>query len=799
MANPPGEEIVVNDNSHDNMDIRINDTTQSQKGNPKHALLLAHAVMASVLVVFFAPAVFSSAQFVYLDTGRLFEPMKRYISQELLHGRFPAWNPYSGLGVPIVAGAIDSAQHPFNLLLLPSLDLGFKLWILLMYFIAMAGGFAWARCLGRSWYASIGAGLAFGISGFLVSESSNLQFLSAYATLPLVFAVAHAWFIHGTPSRLALLCLASALCASAGDPQSWGFVVLMLPFYAIFAAGPKEGRPRAAARGLIALLASVVSAAPFYLPVFAWLPHTSRNMALLPLDYEKWNLHAFRLAEFIVPHVFRGDPGSLANPLYQLYAGNEWTPYPWALSIYLGAVCFTLAVTGAFRARSARWMLVIAALFAWMAMGANGGFWEIAGQIPILRSFRYWEKMAIWTTLFVSMASAFGIDAVADDRHLAKRLAVLAGTASVVSFLVAASLALAPDAASQLVLRGNNQALAEALVMNLFKGFLHVALASVPLGLVSYSISRNWIPRASRAALVFVLIVDVALANRGAFYLSDNLHWSPPPLASALNQEDGIQRTIVPFGPQIDRWPSLDTFERMYRWFAHTLDAPWNVPSHVGNFRPYEGMIQDRMYRYELATNFTPMIGAGLWGVSSAIVPDKPDAAAQVKVPPPYRVLGTDAELPAYAVEIPHRPRAYLAKKLMEADDKGALMFALEPNAISSGFVVLESSVPTDYAPSYGDAKIIQDEPEHTALETRSDHRALLVLNDAYAPGWTVSVDGHASEILPANYLARGVWVEAGTHSVVFEYHTPLLRAGWGLFIAGAAAIGIWTLARRRR
>ena len=95
MANSPGEEIVVNDNSHDNMDIRITGTTQSQKGNPELPLFLDLIVMAAILVVFFAPAIFSSAQFVYLDTGRLFEPMKRYISQDLLHGRFPAWNPYS--------------------------------------------------------------------------------------------------------------------------------------------------------------------------------------------------------------------------------------------------------------------------------------------------------------------------------------------------------------------------------------------------------------------------------------------------------------------------------------------------------------------------------------------------------------------------------------------------------------------------------------------------------------------------------------------------------------------------------
>jgi len=113
--------------------------------------------------------------------------------------------------------------------------------------------------------------------------------------------------------------------------------MLMLPLYAVAVSGPQNGYKHASARGFIALLASVVAAAPFVLPVLAWIPHTSRDMALLPAEYEKWNLHAFRFVEFVVPYVFQGDPGRVVNPLYQLYAGNEWTANPWALSVYLGS------------------------------------------------------------------------------------------------------------------------------------------------------------------------------------------------------------------------------------------------------------------------------------------------------------------------------------------------------------------------------------------------------------------------------------------------------------------------------
>ena len=170
------------------------------------------------------------------------------------------------------------------------------------------------------------------------------------------------------------------------------------------------------------------------------------------------------------------------------------------------------------------------------------------------------------------------------------------------------------------------------------------------------------------------------------------------------------------------------------------------------------------------------------------------DVTQAIASPSPGSRQRSCAPLPA----LPHRPRAYLAKKLIEVNENEALWFALDPHSIRSESVVLESSVPKTYASPHGDVTVLRDEPSRTVLETRSDQRTLLVLNDAYAPGWTVSVDGQAAEILPANYMARGVWVEAGTHRAVFEYHTPLLREGWGIFMLFAVAIGIWSFVRRR-
>jgi uncharacterized membrane protein YfhO len=46
----------------------------------------------------------------------------------------------------------------------------------------------------------------------------------------------------------------------------------------------------------------------------------------------------------------------------------------------------------------------------------------------------------------------------------------------------------------------------------------------------------------------------------------------------------------------------------------------------------------------------------------------------------------------------------------------------------------------------------------------------VLVLTDAYFPGWMARVDGAPAEIFRADYLFRGVLLPAGEHMVTFSY-----------------------------
>jgi hypothetical protein len=101
-----------------------------------------------------------------------------------------------------------------------------------------------------------------------------------------------------------------------------------------------------------------------------------------------------------------------------------------------------------------------------------------------------------------------------------------------------------------------------------------------------------------------------------------------------------------------------------------------------------------------------------------------------------------------------------------------------------------------------GDARITRFQPEEVTVQTRSEGPALLVLAEAFFPGWHASVDGAAAPIGRADFLARAVLVPAGTHEVRFWYEVPSVRAGLHVTLATLACgivVAVTRMRKRRR
>jgi uncharacterized membrane protein YfhO len=64
-------------------------------------------------------------------------------------------------------------------------------------------------------------------------------------------------------------------------------------------------------------------------------------------------------------------------------------------------------------------------------------------------------------------------------------------------------------------------------------------------------------------------------------------------------------------------------------------------------------------------------------------------------------------------------------------------------------------------------------------VEARATRPGILVVSDAWAPGWHAVMGGEELKVERVDYLFRGVRVPAGTHIVEFSYRPLSWRIGW--------------------
>ncbi|MFC1493555.1 hypothetical protein ACFL6O_06290, partial [candidate division KSB1 bacterium] len=106
--------------------------------------------------------------------------------------------------------------------------------------------------------------------------------------------------------------------------------------------------------------------------------------------------------------------------------------------------------------------------------------------------------------------------------------------------------------------------------------------------------------------------------------------------------------------------------------------------------------------------------------------------------------------------------------------------------------VVLEKGIPAEIGGSATDEQLesvveeidfLDSEDFYDGKKSKFTFRVntslpgFFVLSDNYHPNWEVTVDGEVKELYRANYLWKGVFLEAGEHDVVFQFKPDVLLA----------------------
>jgi hypothetical protein len=719
------------------------------------------------------------------DTVRLYATHRKEVVEALWELRLPLWNPYEGLGMPLFAQMIHGVLHPVNLvmaLFVPKASLD----VLIIVHIALAAGgsASLARVIGASQTASAVTGFSYALCGYVLSMSANILYLTAAATVP--WAVASVG-IAGDRGK-GWIILGSVLVAASwfgGDPQ-WTFVGLML--------GGALALERAGWRGLLRVSGAAIIgtslAAVQLVPTLALLDNTMRSLGLAAEERMQWALSPWRLLEFAAPGFFSGRPGTeLVSPVFRALGGaQQWFFVPFTASVHVGIVVIVLGVFGFRTGRKGMVLSVASLLFLWLALGMSLGADQLVRHLPIWGSFRYPEKLVGPFTLCVSVLAGLGTDQARALMERWKLIALAALTILAITIVLWLSEGhwlppgpIAADAA---------QAARENLAIGLLLSSLSLAALAVIFGMAL----RQKLMEARLPGLIAGLVFLTSTAAAPfALHLGTRGTVDTTTIRQILPGSDFV-RLIQPVNATEGDGPaSMDKSERLQVMESRMAIPSYNVMNRLDTYGVYTGLMPRRYSEVDGGLDYV----LGDWRLQAIrrfacthlIVPERRHESMNKTVRIAVQggmQLATPSGSGVQAWEVPHRPWAFFAKEVRGAEtEEQARQFFIESISLMQNDVIVEG-VATGTL-SGGRILSSQRHGESIVIDAESTGPGLLVINDAWWPGWQATIDGHPAVVRRADALVRAIEWPPGRHHMVMRYEPSEFR--YGLLISFAALL----------
>jgi hypothetical protein len=750
------------------------------------------AALCGITLVFYHGLWMPGLVLIKRDAFRFHLPIKQYLLERLSAGELPQWFPYEALGRPFIGATHTGVFHPFIALyfLLPVPD-AYRASTLLSCLLAAVGAFMLGRILNFSRAGALVAGVAFTLSGYVVSLTDHITYLYSICALPLFCAALEKALVGSRAWTVAPAALWATVFLN-GDVQTgyyYGFIALAWTVARVPGSRREAGLKLIFCGGLAALLACVQlgPAAVVFVNSARTQPAEFHEQALY------WSTHPLRLVTALASPV-----GENADPVAvgRFFFGNrpmEGKGGPWTTSLYLGIPLTGLAFLGARHRCDLLVLALLGGVALLLALGRYGGLYEIFYHaIPLWSAFRYPEKLMGVVSFATAVLAGAGLDALRAEKGGATPWLVTA-------FLcTSAGLVLHTDAATAWT-AGRFEApeiLARAVTNSAGLAFFHSAVAALGVWLVVLGARRGWLREAFLlVALTTIITLDLSRVNLSAYHVGPvEATTFVPPLAEAIKTREG---ELVPgrFRLVLLAEEQLAMPERVFRGLGHygagsmarrqALDLEHNI-----QFRIESANFYLPGYNTALALLLEQRTGevaaAARYNVTYYIgrrsrLKETRLAQSLVAVLPTY-------DLALFQNPIPAKPRAYLSRRPERAASPvdPATLFS-RPEFLNGEVDVIETTAQTFPGPSPdGVAAIAQYAPEDVRVRVDTPQPAVLVLLDAYDAGWSATLEsGVGLPILRANALVRAVAVPAGAHTVTFSYQTPLLKAGAWASLAG--------------
>ncbi|HEX2163392.1 MAG TPA: YfhO family protein [Thermoanaerobaculia bacterium] len=686
------------------------------------------------------------------------EPGGEFLRDALRRGEWPWWDPYVAAGAPAMANLTQSFFFPPYALVvaLGNTSLLKNVYILSLLLVAAFSSYLFLRRHGLSAEGSAIAAAAVLYCGGLVQNVGS--FIGQTGALLPVTLLLTRWFLD-RPSwrRAAVLAVGYATVACASFPP---LLVAAFGLTALYAATmiARDVEPgRRAIRYAAAVAVSLALVAPVYAPAL-WARHELPQVAATYAGAAETTVRVEALSQLLSPVLMGGGKVYVSPPMPEI--GDIQVPY-------VGVVVLLLAgLAGPLRRRDASLLFAVlaagATLIASKLIGVRPVQW--ISVLPVLEHIHFAHYFGIPLGILLCLLTGFGVDRLLAGRVSGRRLLAIGGGLGAVTLLL-------PFVAH---LRG---ALTHPWAGAwLARWYLLVGLLALAVGVVA--LGRRAGGRATaRAAAVGLLALLAVEGTVNSFYPRQrraDVWRHPPPYVEELvaRRHEGRIFTAATFPAnsssafEVFGLDSLMTFNpsRMFELYKRHVAPNAYLFLRDAAGLPPEGVLD--------AANVGLLALREMRGRMIA------DAHARG-----HATFWHDGEVRLLARET--EPRYYFTSEYRVLPKAEALAAVAEERPPRQ--VILEA------APSFAPAANPGGAPRVAARLTRNrvtlrltaPRAGLVYCSEAFAPGWTATVNGAPAAILPANFAFRAVPVPAGEVVVELRYFPPGLRLG--LVLAGVA------------
>jgi hypothetical protein len=498
----------------------------------------------------------------YDDHLRFDVPMTGLINQALRSGHLPLWNPYVGVGAPLITDVSALPVYPARILgcALPA-GQALGLLLLIQLGVLAAGATVLLRELGALSVLAAGAGAALALAGPAPSWLTSPAYLTSLSFFPWTLLFARR-LGRGESMALIGLGVSIGLATLGGDVPG-----------TLFATGAGLlvwwGACRERRRADIALRADLVRlsgagglalviGAGSWVPLCWFLQRSARGSGITSMEAGQWSLSPADLLGLFLPN-----PRGLPLPEFTFWPFRTMSRERlFVHSLYVGATVAGFGLWGFWRERKdafVRWAAVAAIVLYLLATGAETPLWGVTHGI--FTYFRYPSKLAPYAVILIGVVGALTLSrAIADLRRLAQVAGTVAGFCTLGALLgpaIQGPLARAAGAPGSIVQQAGE---------TLRRDGARAAAFAAAVVVLCWLVGRKRVGvRMLPALLGGLLALDSSLAGL-------DLHWTASP--AATSRPDWVPE-VRPWGARVNV-PSFGPIPTSIITWAYSSATDWS-------------------------------------------------------------------------------------------------------------------------------------------------------------------------------------------------------------------------------